>query len=176
MNRASLYRRAAFAAASLLAALACSVADPVAPGSVFKSDPVSADRTPRRQPTIVRCSSSDAAAASGVFGPDGGVLRFGASRLVVPAGALRARVRISVTPRAGQAGVVDFQPEGLRFHRPARLVLSATGCAVPADGVPAIVYLGTEGEILETIAATYYRRWNEVVAPIVHFSGYAIAF
>lgn len=175
MNRASLYRRAAFAAASLLAALACSVANPVAPGSVFTSDPAAADRTPQRQPTIVRCSSSDAVAASGVVGPRGGVLRFGASSLVVPAGALRSTVRISVTPRGDQAGV-DFQPEGLRFQRSARLVLSATGCAVPADGAPAVVYLGADGEILETIAATYDRRWNQVVAPIEHFSGYGIAF
>lgn len=176
MNRASPYRRAAFAAASLLAALACGVADPVAPGSVFRSDSPSSDRLSQRQPAIARCSSSDAVAASGVFGPQGGVLRFGASSLVIPAGALSGTARISVTPRHDQAGIVDFQPEGLRFHRPVKLMLSAMGCAVPADGVPAIVYLGADGGILETIAATYDRRRNQVVAPIVHFSGYGIAF
>ena len=176
MTRAPLYRRAVFAAVSLIAALACSVADPIAPASVFSPDAASPDRTAQLHPTLVPCSATHALAASAVVGPQGGVLRFGASRLVVPAGALRSNVRITATPRGGPGGTIDFRPEGLRFQRPVTLVLSAASCSIPTAGVPEIVYVGVHGRILETIGATYDRRWNEVVGPIVHFSGYAIAF
>lgn len=176
MTRASLYRRVVFGAASLLAALACSVADPVSPGSVFSADPASLERTAQSHATTLTCSSTGAKAASGVFGPQGGVLSFGASHLIIPAGALHANVRITATPRGDPGRTVDFRPEGLHFHRPASLTLSAAGCSIPTVGTPAIVYLDAKGRILETIAAAYDRRSSQVVAPIVHFSGYAIAF
>lgn len=181
MTRLSLPRLAAFASV-VLAVLACR-ADLAGPGErPPASPPPSVQRhdakspLPRAGPSPVACLPRHPASVSALVGPTGGVLAFGASRLIVPPGALHATVRLSAVTRGDASATVDFFPEGLRFHKPAGLVLSATGCLTPAEGVPSVVYLGENGEILETIAATYDRRGKEVAAPIVHFSGYAIAF
>lgn len=181
MTRPSLPRHAAFAAV-LLAALACrpDVAGPAehalqpVPPNAGRSDAKAP--VPRGRPSPVSCTPHRAETVGATIGPQGGVLRFGASRLIVPPGALHARVHITALSRGDASATVDFFPEGLRFHKPAGLVLSAAGCVTPADGVPSVVYLGPGDEILETITATYDRRWQEVAAPIEHFSGYAIAF
>jgi hypothetical protein len=182
MTRASLHRRAALAGAALLTVCACRAADLSAPSSTLTPESASALRGgpapsgTRKTPKPVACDPRPAASVSDVIGPRGGVLRFGASRLIVPAGALHEKVRITATTRGDASATVDFQPDGLRFHKPAGLVLDADGCDTPADGVPSVVHLGADGQVLETIAATFDRRWKEVAAPIVHFSGYAIAF
>jgi hypothetical protein len=182
MTRTSIHRRATLAGAVLLSLAACRVADLSAPTRILAPEAAASNRgdaarwRDHRSPALIGCQAGDALTASAQIGPQGGVLRFGGSRLVVPPGALRTSVRITATPRGDANGTVDFQPEGLRFHKPVGLVLSVSGCDAPADGVPSVVYLGEQGEILETIAASFDRRWNEVAAPITHFSGYAIAF
>ena len=182
MTRALLSRRAALSTAVLLTLAACRVADLSAPARPRATDAASADRVklpPRRGdhwPRPADCQTREALASSAEIGPRGGVLRLGGSRLVVPPGALRTSVRITATRRGDASGAVDFQPDGLRFHKPAGLVLSASGCETPPDGEAAVVHLGPQGEILETIAASFDRRRDEVAAPITHFSGYAIAF
>ena len=89
---------------------------------------------------------------------------------------MRDTVTITATIQGDATSTVQFQPEGLRFRKPAGLALSAEGCLVPDEGAPSIVYLGAEGQVLETIEAIYYPRFKTVAAPIEHFSGYAIAF
>jgi hypothetical protein len=127
-------------------------------------------------PQPVACKATHVAVQSGVFGPAGGTLLFGESRLIIPGGALRDTVTITATPLDDGTSTVQFQPEGLRFYKPAGLVLSAEDCALPDEGAPSIVYLGAAGDVLETIPARYDPHWKAVAAPIVHFSGYAIAF
>ena len=181
MTRASLPRRPFLAAAIVLAAIACRT-DLAAPDLSRLAPPAaSAARADKGRagdwrPTPVRCLARGPASATARIGRNGGVLSFGGSRLVIPPGALDRGVRITAVTRDDGSGAVDFAPEGLRFHRPASLVLSAMGCATPTAGEPAVVYLGARDEVLETIAATYDRKWKEVAAPITHFSGYAIAF
>jgi hypothetical protein len=182
MTLASLRSRIALVAAVLLTLADCRAADLSAPSGRFSPDELSADRddaqrgSGRRAPQPIGCQAGEALTASARIGPRGGVLRIGSSSLIVPHGALRSSVRISAMRRPDASGTIDFQPDGLRFQRPVRLVLSASACETPSVGMAAVVHLGATGEILETIAASFDRRWNEVAAPITHFSGYAIAF
>ncbi|HEX5972814.1 MAG TPA: hypothetical protein VFY85_12865 [Gemmatimonadaceae bacterium] len=127
-------------------------------------------------PVPVSCGARRMIQASGTFGPAGGILTFGNSSLVIPGGALRDTVTISATQLDDGSSTVRFEPHGLHFYKPAGLVLDGTGCALPADEAPSIVYLGDAGEVLETIPAYYDPHWRTVAAPIEHFSGYAIAF
>ena len=180
MTRASFPRRAALAGAAVVTVLACRAADLTTPPGSLPPASASAARgghAGKQRPTPATCvAPAPPVTASRVFGRLGGTLHFGASRLIIPAGALPEPVRITATTRGDAAATVDFQPEGLRFHQPVGLVLDATGCDSSADAASAVVYLGANGEVLETIAARYNRRSREVAAPIVHFSGYAIAF
>lgn len=178
MKRASIPRRAALAGATVLTVFACRGADLTTPPSSLSPAPAAAARNwpagTRRSVPAACVAATTPVTAARVFDRRGGTLHFGESRLVIPPGALHEPVRISATTRGDAAATVDFQPEGLRFHRPAVLALDATGCNLPANAASAVVYIGADGEVLETIAATFNWRWREVVAPIVHFSGYAI--
>jgi hypothetical protein len=128
------------------------------------------------EPHPVRCAPHAPILARGVFGPSGGELLIGESRLIIPGGALLDTVTISGTAVGDSSSTIEFAPHGLLFRKPAQLVLSGDGCALPTEGDARIVYLGPSGEILETIEAAYLPRWKLVAAPINHFSGYAILF
>lgn len=122
------------------------------------------------------CSPHGGVQSSGVFGPAGGTLFFGGSRLIIPGGALRDTVTISATIPEGSSSRVEFAPSGLRFYKPAGLILSTAGCVLADPNVPNVVYLSEDGDILEIIAAVFDPHWKTIAAPIQHFSGYAIAF
>jgi hypothetical protein len=191
MPRRPLLHRAALATAVLAAALACQGGELSAPpdgaalapatasrGGIGGSGSRHLDQAVGRptEATPVSCKGRNVAVVSGRFGPGGGTLVFGESRLIIPGGALRDTVTITATTLDTSTSTVNFEPEGLRFYKPAGLVLSAAGCTLPEDGTPAIVYLADDGAVLETISAYYDPHWKAVAAPITHFSGYAIAF
>jgi hypothetical protein len=187
MTRESILRRSVLGAAILATVLSCQSGDLSAPrATLTTATSMDRDRETRGRdddgasgghvPQPVACKASRVAARSGVFGPAGGTLVFGESRLIIPGGALRDTVTITATPLDDGTSTVQFQPQGLRFYKPAGLVLDAADCLLPDDGAPSIVYLGDAGEVLETIPARYDPHWKAVAAPIVHFSGYAIAF
>lgn len=127
-------------------------------------------------PTPVSCSGRTVVTTSGTFGPAGGILTFGNSSLVIPAGALRDTVTITATQADDSTSTVRFEPHGLQFSKAAGLVLDGAGCTFPSEGTASVVYVDDAGQVLETIAAYYDPRWKAVAAPIRHFSGYAIAF
>ena len=122
------------------------------------------------------CQTHVASTDSGVFGPQGGTLRFGTSMLIIPAGALRDTVTISATIPEGDSSRVEFRPQGLQFMKAAGLLLDTSGCSLGDAVAPTVVYLSEDGAILETIPAVYDPHWHTIAAPIHHFSGYAIAF
>jgi hypothetical protein len=131
----------------------------------------SADRTDDAPRGIVACAPRTADSASAFIGPEGGTLRVGGNSLEVPPRALTSTVRISATVPAGDFAGIHFEPEGLRFNRPANLSLDATGCDLPA--MPAIDYVNDDGRIVERIPAGVLEH-RKVGAPIKHFSIYAI--
>ena len=104
------------------------------------------------------------------------MLAVGKSRLIVPAGALDDTVTITATRLGDGTSTIRFEPEGLRFRKRVRLVLSGANCALPREGTASIVYLGPDGSILETLPGDFNPDRKTVAAAIEHFSGYAIAF
>lgn len=122
------------------------------------------------------CETERTANASGVFGPQGGTLIFGTSRLIIPGGALRETVTITATIPDGDNKRVEFQPHGLQFAKPAGLLLDTSGCSMDGQLAPNVWYLSETGVVLETIPASYDPHWHTIAAAIWHFSGYAIAF
>ena len=122
----------------------------------------------------VTCTPRRAQSGTAMIGPSGGVLRVGDNFLVVPGGAVLEPVEISGEVPAGSLAAIRLQPEGLRFRKPAQLVLSADGCAL-REQVTRVVYLDEEGTVLEEIVAEFFPRFKTVAAPISHFSIYAVA-
>ncbi|MEP7002787.1 MAG: hypothetical protein ABI969_20010 [bacterium] len=177
-------RRIVFACliATLATALACggdqSALSPLAPvgsSSALRGGVASA-RGNNGKYHATTCSTHNTFNGSGVFGPAGGTLTFGSSRLIIPAGALQDTVTISATIPDGDESHVEFAPHGLRFDKPAGLLLGTEGCSIDEAGVPDVVYLSESGEVLELIPAVYDPHWHTFAASIWHFSGYAIAF
>ena len=148
-----------------------------APGSAASSRDADSDTedSPERAFHATTCKSTRLANGSGVFGPGGGTLVFGTSRLIIPGGALRDTVTISATIPDGNANRVEFRPTGLRFAKAAGLLLDTSGCDITTPA-PNVVYLSESGAVLETIVAVYDPHWHTIAAAIWHFSGYAIAF
>ena len=176
MMRVSIVHRSLLLVAAL-AVLACDGAQlarpaQMTPGGVSRSQ--SDNQGPTPKPLI--CAGRRIVVASGQFGPAGGTLLFGNSRLVIPGGALHNTVTITASAPDPNSSQVIFRPEGLHFFKAAGLVLDATGCQTPQDAAPSVVYLSPSGTVLETIPADYDSHWKLVAAPITHFSGYAIAF
>lgn len=127
-------------------------------------------QTPSQAGAGLQCSVLQPLSGSAVIGPSGGVLTVGPHRLIVPPGALVRDTLISATVPAGNMIEIDFAPHGLRFKKPAGLILDASSCGV----VPNAVYLDEIGGGDEHIAATYSNWWHVIAAPIDHFSGYAL--
>ncbi len=127
-------------------------------------------------PTPVSCHARKLAVGQGRFGPSGGTLVVGSTRLFIPGGALRDTVTITATAPGDTTSTVEFEPHGLHFAKPVGLAIGSEGCAIPEDARPSVVYLDANGRVLEIIWAEYDPRFKAVTAPIEHFSGYAIAF
>jgi hypothetical protein len=168
---------------------ACHVSDTAAPRAGAAKDFVDSSEAASRWPGwrrsesslnsqssnghVLACSRRQAQTGSAIIGPSGGTLVVGKNKLIVPPGALLQPTLISGTVPADTIASIHFEPEGLRFRRPAGLQLDATGCE-KAIGQPSILYLDENGNILEKIDAVYTNWWHAVAAPIEHFSVYAI--
>lgn len=134
------------------------------PGQKRTGDAVAGRFTP------INCSPKSTATGTALIGPSGGIINIGTHRLIVPAGALQAKVQISGTVPEGKPFQIDLQPHGLRFKKAAGLILDATSCV----DVPRIVYLIDQVNVSEPIDAFYSNWWKAIACPIWHFSGYAI--
>ena len=140
------------------------------PGSQRSPTSLSGDN---RDVHVLACSRRQAQTASAIIGPSGGTLAIGDDKLIVPPGALQQETLITGTIPEDTTASIHFEPEGLRFKKPAGLVLDARGCG-QLSGEPSVLYLDDNGNILEQIDAIYSNWWHTVAAPIQHFSVYAI--
>lgn len=189
MNRTWLPHAASLAVATLTLVAACHGSDLSAPDGRIAPDanraatteqngsnggPRGTSRDGPRRPAI--CTPRAPVVSSRTFGPSGGTLVVGGSRLIIPGGALRSTVTITATIVGDSSSFVDFQPEGLTFAKPVGLVLDGAGCKIDESATPTLLHMGTDSTVLEVIPAMYIPRWKAVAAPIEHFSGYAIAF
>jgi hypothetical protein len=112
------------------------------------------------------------------IGPEGGTLRIGPHRLVIPEGALDSTVVITATSEADSAVSVTFQPEGLTFNEPAKLTLDYSHCPLIASLLAKrIAYTSNDLEhVIQKLDSDddLYRR--KVSADLDHFSRYAVAW
>lgn len=188
MIREPMRRRAVPALVVLAAIAPCRIAEVAAPPALVRpggAPPLTAAapgaakeqaHASSRNPRSVACAPSDPIVAAKLFGDKGGKLEIGRSRLIIPAGALGDTVTITATRRGDGTSTIHFEPEGLRFHKRARLVLSGANCSLPHEGHASIVYVGPDGSVLETLPGRFDPDRKTVASAIEHFSGYAIAF
>jgi hypothetical protein len=145
---------------------------PAAPPVLPTADPLSMTTTGKARRKL-HCVQTEPRTASAVIGPEGGTLRIGRHRLIVPAGALRERTLITGTVPGDSSATVLFEPSGLKFKAPAILVVSVSGCeAPPVD--PSVIYIDDAGRPVEELPSVFDRTREEVTAPIHHFSGYQV--
>ena len=121
---------------------------------------------------LAGCTPRDPQYGTATIGPSGGELDVGASRLIIPPGALTRTVQVSGTVTADSTLRIDLQPTGLQFKKSAGLILDASNCLA----VPDVVYINELGVASPPILAIYSTWWRTIAAPIDHFSGYAVAF
>jgi hypothetical protein len=127
--------------------------------------------------TLYVCTADSVAhTGSGTIGALGGTIAFGNNTLIVPPGALLQKTQITAT-EAGDGHVsAQFQPEGLHFILPAVLTLSYRQCATAPAPSATIVYLQSLlGGLLEILPTKLDLGLKVMVAPIWHFSVYAVA-
>jgi hypothetical protein len=167
--------RYSLAVATLATAIACSDSTaPTAPRSV--APPLaSLSSTTQTQLTIATCAIQQEAWSTQQIGILGGTIRAGGATLVVPPGALLRPVSITAHTPATANASVEFQPEGLKFFVPAILTMNYSKCQTPLSGVT-IVYVrqGLIAEILPSRILSILLKL--VVAPVSHFSSYAVAY
>ena len=121
---------------------------------------------------LLGCAQRDAQWGAADIGPKGGILVVGRNWLIIPAGALRKTTHVTGSVPADTSITIDLEPHGLRFQKPAGLILDASTCT----NVPNVIYLDEQGVVAERIRAVYSAWWHTIAAPIDHFSNYAIAF
>jgi hypothetical protein len=124
---------------------------------------------------LLTCSRQSYAQTTVVIGPAGGQIVVGAHRLVIPAGALSAPVRITAEQVSGTVNSVRFSPEGLKFAKPATLTLSYGNCLLTPLS-KRVVYTSEQLRILEVEKSLDLRPTRTVTGLINHFSRYAVAY
>jgi hypothetical protein len=167
--------RAVSASILLVVLSSCSTADTVS-GPDQQTPYLLADRW-HLGPDLLPCPGTPEAEAQGEIGPEGGSLKIGPHRLVVPPGALDSVVLISAVAAADSVVSVQFAPEGLTFSRPAHLTLSYGACPVVSPLLPKSVVSTTDAlELLELLLSSDDVLHEKVSADLDHFSRYAVAW
>ena len=124
---------------------------------------------------LLTCSTQPYAQTTVVVGPAGGTITVGAHKLVIPAGALSARVTITAEQVSGTVNSVRFKPDGLQFAKPATLTLSYGNCLL--NVLPKkVVYTNEQLKILQLMPSVDQQSKQRVTGSINHFSRYAVAY
>ena len=127
---------------------------------------------------LLQCSALPAASATQTIGSAGGSITVGPHVLRIPAGALAQPTSITATIVTGQ-GVngIRFQPEGLRFAKPAYLTMSYANCNLLGSLLPKrIAYTTNLLDILEYLLSVDNLLAKKVTGQVNHFSEYVIAW
>jgi hypothetical protein len=128
--------------------------------------------------TLLKCTPQPFDTDSARIGPLGGVVQMGNNALVIPPGALGAPVWIKGTVVRDTVNSVRFSPEGLRFAKPAALVMSYSNCNLLAGLLtPKRIAYTTEQLQVKQWLSTYDNILTRTVTGrLDHFSRYAIGW
>ncbi len=124
---------------------------------------------------LLTCSALPDDKSSQWIGPSGGTIRFGASQLTIPRGALNSYVQITAEQVSGDVNSVRFSPEGLKFGKPATLTMGYSNCE-QVNAPKQIVYTDESLNVLEILKSKDSSRGETVSAPVNHFSRYAVSW
>ena|SRR5215207_350598 len=124
---------------------------------------------------LLVCEPQQYAFAEQTIGPDGGSLTIGRHRLEIPRGALASKVTITGEQVSDSVNSVRLSPDGLRFARPARLILSYRNC-ISVASPKRVAYTSELLKLLELPRSEDYPKYEYVTGEIDHFSRYAVAY
>ena len=125
---------------------------------------------------LARCAVLGSAFSGRTIGPAGGTITAGKHSLVIPAGALRTTVFISMTMNPDTTANVKLQPEGLQFApgKPAKLTLDYKHCSL--TNPVQIAYTTDQFQIIRLLPSVDDKRRKKVSTSLEHFSRYAVAY
>ena len=128
---------------------------------------------------LLKCSDLPFDSETKWIGPDGGTLTAGPHTLTIPAGALDTWTRITMSaPTGHRINAVHFEPDGLRFDRPAALTMSYANCNLLGKIVPKrIAYTDDDYEkIYYFLLSLDNILSKQVTGRVDHFSDYVVAW
>jgi hypothetical protein len=126
---------------------------------------------------LLRCAPLEYSGDAEVIGPNGGEIKVGPHKLVIPKGALATEQLIVAEAPMGSLVRVTFQPHGLRFSVRSQLTLSYAHCMRPDSFTYRIAYVDDNGKtILEFPPSADDKTLKAVNAGIDHFSSYVVAY
>ena len=127
---------------------------------------------------LLRCSDLPYASATKTIGSEGGSISVGPHVFIVPPGALAAPTTITMTlPTGLGVNAVRFQPEGLKFARPASLTMSYSNCNLLGKLLPKrIAYTDDNLNILSYLLSLDNLFAKRVTGQVNHFSDYVVAW
>jgi hypothetical protein len=126
---------------------------------------------------IDSCSSLPSASVTQIIDRKGGMIVVGPDTLRVPANALSLPVAITATlPDGYFVNVVQFQPTGLRFKKPAALSMGYSNCNVLGSAQLQIAQVDDNLNVIQYLNSSDNKKTKTVVGAVPHFSNYAIAW
>jgi hypothetical protein len=125
---------------------------------------------------VLRCSPLAYDSVTETIGPAGGDLWIGPHRLSVSKNALAEQVSITAVMPSDTVSRIQFRPEGLRFARPASLVMSYANCTHSGVNGPKVAYTTDALQIIEYLPSKDYPWFGRVLGVVTHFSNYAVAW
>lgn len=107
----------------------------------------------------------------------GGSLDIGPHTLVVPAGALLKKTKITAEITGDSLNTIKFSPEGLQFQTSTYLFMSYANCLKGLRDPVEVVYTTDDlMAILQQLPSFDDLPSNSVVGLVTHFSQYAVAY
>jgi hypothetical protein len=123
------------------------------------------------------CGSLSSNPVSRTIGREGGVIAIGPDTLRIPRNALSRPVTITASLPAGYfINVVNFEPSGLTFKKPASLTMGYSNCNLLANFGLEIAQVTNDLQIIGYLRSTDNRSAKTVTGVLQHFSGYAVAY
>lgn len=128
--------------------------------------------------SLLTCSPLPADADSARIGPNGGTLQMGPHSLVIPRGALTSTIWIKGEVVSDDVNSIRFSPEGLRFAKPAALVMSYRNCSLTGGLLTPkrIAYTRENLNIIEWVPSVDNILNRTVTGRLDHFSRYAVGW
>jgi hypothetical protein len=94
--------------------------------------------------------------------------------VIFPRGALRDPVTISAVAPADTLALIQFQPEGLVFHKPVLLTMDFSACRARGGREHRIAYLDDARHVISYLRSV--EHGSQVTGVLEHFSDYAVAW